>query len=636
VGYARVLENVRAAAECRARGAAIYDGGFAERGGEGLRLQAEIGDICRSASIALCGPNCMSILNPHHRSSSYIEELRDPTGLAGNVGIISQSGSICIALLTDIRRFGFSHMISSGNEAVVLAVDYLEALIAEEETKVIGLFLESVREPDRFLAALDRAAEAGKPVVVLKVGRSERAKRAITSHTGGLAGSSRVFSAALRAHRAIEVDDFDEFVETLAACQAKRWPTGRGTYVVTASGGQGELMLDVAGEAGLDLPPLPAAHRIEVERVVGPVTGDGNPLDVWGNGNFAVNLPHALKVLDGNEACDTIVLVADQNDGQPTRQPGQALEYLRFLTEAASASRKPHFAMNLRPGVMMKAQIDHLRENGIAYVGGIRQGLGALKRLARWNRPRQVPRPPRALSGSGIAGATSRSARRTINEFDAKALLKAEGLPVAKERLVSSMDEAQEAAAALGYPVVLKAVSDEVPHKSEFGLVMTGIANQEDLRAAWARLGERIEAAHVGPALAGILVQEMVRHGIEVFAGAYRDPDYGVAIAFGLCGTSIEALDDFSLRLLPLAEGDAAAMVSEIRGAALLDGAPGSGPYDRKALVACVEAFGDYAWADRDRLREADLNPIIVLPIGLGCRIVDALIVPTNVPVPAQ
>jgi acyl-CoA synthetase (NDP forming) len=629
IGYSRVLENVKLAADRGARGAVIYDGGFAERGEEGARLQSEISDICRSASIALCGPNCMGILNPLSKSSVYMEEMRNPSVLAGNVGIVSQSGSICIGLLTDVRRFGFSHMISSGNEAVIHTVDYLEALIDEPDTKVIGLFLESVRQPDRFVAALDRAADAGKPVVVLKVGRSERTQRAITSHTGGLAGSSRVFSEVLRTHRAIETTDMDEFTEVLAACQAERWPTGRQIAVVTASGGHSELILDVATQAGLDLPPLPAPHRTEVERIVGPITGDGNPMDVWGSGDFPTNLAHALKVLDASEACDIIVLVLDQNDNQPTSRPERALDYIKFVPEAAKAGEKPYFVMGMRGGVMMQAQVNYLRENGVAYLGGIRQGLGALDRLARWHHPRPPSRALRRLAGLGVAGALAAVPnRRTINEFDAKALLKAEGLPVARECLTSDLAQARQAASEIGYPVVLKAVSDDIAHKSDLGLVIVGIRDQAELDAAWEQLGDRIEAAASRGTVSAVLVQEMVEGGIELFIGVNRDPDYGLVLAFGLGGIAIEILQDVALRILPLAEGEASAMVSEIRAAPLLHGARGSGPYDLDALVACIETLASYAWADRDYLAEIDLNPIKLLPKGQGCRIVDALVVP--------
>src|SRR5256712_3901449 len=247
---------MRPAAERGVGAAVIFDGGFAEAGAEGRRQQEEITAICRDAGIALCGPNCMGVVSPHVPSMVYIQALRDPAQLPGNVGMISQSGSICIGLLADCRRFGWSHVVSSGNEAVLAAVDFLEYLIDDETTRVIAMFLETVRQPERFVAALDRAADRGKPVVVLKVGRTERARRAITTHTGGLAGEARVFSTVLRAHRAIEIGDVDEMVEVLACCQGPRWPRGRRGAVMTASGGPAALILDLAGAGGPYPSPL--------------------------------------------------------------------------------------------------------------------------------------------------------------------------------------------------------------------------------------------------------------------------------------------------------------------------------------------------------------------------------------------
>src|SRR5215468_5401636 len=197
-----IPEQVRLAVKRGARAAVIYDSGFAELGEDGARLQAEIAGLCREAGMAVCGPNCMGILNPPGRVTTYKQTIMDPAPLAGNVGIISQSGSVCIAMLSDLRRFGISLSVSAGNEAVTRTVDYMEYLIDDPATSIIATFTETVREPERYVAALDRAADAGKPVVVLKVGRSERTRRAITSHTGGLAGESRVFSELLRAHRA--------------------------------------------------------------------------------------------------------------------------------------------------------------------------------------------------------------------------------------------------------------------------------------------------------------------------------------------------------------------------------------------------------------------------------------------------
>jgi acetate---CoA ligase (ADP-forming) len=384
LGHRLILDAFTAAAERGIRGAVIYDGGFAERGEEGRALQDKIADICRDAGIALCGPNCMGILNPVERNTTYLQEIRDPAGLAGNVGIISHSGGLCLSLLTDVSRFGFSHIVSSGNEAVVDAGEFLEYLVDDPHTAVIGGFIETVRSPDRFAAALDRAAAKDKPVVLLKVGQSERARRAVASHTGGEAGDPAAFSEVLRAHRAIEVRDLAELTEVLAACQGARLPAGRRIGAITSSGGLAELMLDVAVAADLQLPPLTADMKADLDRLVGYVTGDGNPLDAWGNGTFAPNLDHALAALQSSPDHDAIAFCRDNCAGQPMDQPETALNYLKQFARAAAASDKPHYLLHTRAGANDPAHVACLREAGIPIMSGMREGLGAIDKLARW------------------------------------------------------------------------------------------------------------------------------------------------------------------------------------------------------------------------------------------------------------
>jgi acyl-CoA synthetase (NDP forming) len=627
VSYTRIVESFRTVAEKGAGGAVIYDGGFAEHGDEGRRRQAELVGMSREAGIALCGPNCMGILNPHHRSSAYMQEVRDPAGLAGTVALVSQSGSVCIGMLADIRRFGYSHVISSGNEAVVSTAQYIEALIADPETRVIATFTEWIADPERYVAALDRAADAGKPVVVVKVGRHERTRRAIGTHTGGLAGESAVFSAMLRAHRAIEVSDLDELTEVLAVCQGRRWPTGRRLAVVTASGGQAELILDVASAAGLELPPLPREGRTEIERVIGPVTGDGNPLDAWGNGDYATNLPHALATLDA-AAIDAIAFCSDSFDDAPMGRADRALGYSRLLVAASAQSSKPFYQMNMRPGVMRREQVGFLAEHGIASIGGTRQGLGAIDHLARWSVAPPPTRRAAGLVGEGVASLLGGRTRATIHEHDAKRLLAQHGVTVVREHLVRSVGDARKAARDLGYPVVLKVVADDLPHRSDLGLVRVGLGDEAGLEAAWATLERRL--GEMTPnSIDGFVVQPMIAGGVEVFAGVKRDPGFGHFLAFGIGGVAIEVLRDFALRQLPLREGDAEAMIGEIRGAALLGAVRGQPAADVPALARCLYALGDFTWANRQVIAEIDLNPIKVLPAGQGAVVLDALIVPS-------
>jgi acyl-CoA synthetase (NDP forming) len=620
-----IPEQMRLAVERGARAAVIYDSGFAELGGDGAKLQDEIAAMAREAGMPVCGPNCMGILNPPARVTTYKQNVRDPAAIVGNVGIVSQSGSVCIGLLSDLRRFGVSLSVSAGNEAVTRTVDYLDYLIDDPNTKVIATFTETVREPERYVAALDRAADAGKPVVVIKVGRTERTQRAITSHTGGLAGSSRVFSELLRAHRAIEVNDLDEMTEVLAVCQGKRWPRGRGISVVTGSGGLSELILDNATAAGFDLPPLSAEERAEAERVIGRITGDGNPFDAWGNGNYAVNLPHAMAVVDASARIDAIVYCADTSNDPIIGHPSRVFENVEMLTKAASASEKPYYLMSTRSGVMNRKQIDGMREAGLVVIGGTRQGLGALDRIGRWCAGLQPVRASGASHRSRLADELK--ARCTINEFDAKRLLATYRIPITQEQRVTTAAEAMAAARALGYPVVLKALSDSIAHKTELGLVAVKLKDDEELTGAFAQLNERLEKLDPRPADAAFLVQEFVADGIEVFAGVSRDPDFGLSLAFGMGGTAIEVMRDFALRMLPLRDGDAEAMIAETRGTALLGAIRGGAASDVKSLATCLYALADFAWHHAALIAEIDLNPIKVLPENRGCVVVDALIV---------
>lgn len=625
IGPGRIPENFRLLPEVGARAAVIFGGGYAEEGEAGRAVQAEIVDICRQAGIALCGPNCMGIINPTYGSATYLQYARDPDAIKGNVGLISQSGSICISLLSDVRRFGFSLVASSGNEAVVNAADYLEFMVEYEATKVIAMFTETVADPERYVAALDRAADLGKPVIVLKVGKAERARRAITSHTGGLAGDARVFSEVLRAHRAIEVEDFDELVEMLAVTQGSPWPTGNRLGVVTSSGGMAELILDRGTALGLALPPLPQDDLDEAARVIGAFSGDGNPLDAWGNGDFNTNTPHGLKVVRESAANDAVVLCYDNDDDAPLGYIETLMARATFLRQSAEQSDKPHYQMTMRPGLRIAGQIPLLAACGVPTLYGVRQGLQAIDRLCRWSRgPVPARSPERTVGRDALA---ELAGRRTVNEYDSKRLLTRLGVQVTDERRVSTLDEAQSAAQAIGFPVVLKAVSDDIPHKSELGLVKVGLADGDAVARAWREVSDALSA---NGADADCLVQEMVRDGIEVFAGVAHHPGFGHALAFGMGGVEIEVTQDFALRMLPLRRGEAEAMIGEIRGAARFGAYRGRPAADTARLAAVLYALSDLIAEAGPAIREIDLNPIKLLPEGQGCITVDALIVPAQ------
>jgi acetate---CoA ligase (ADP-forming) len=378
----------------------------------------------------------------------------------------------------------------------------------------------------------------------------------------------------------------------------------------------------------LDLPALSPAERAEAERVIGRITGDGNPFDAWGNGDYAVNLPHAMSVVNDSERIAAIVYCADTGNEGQLGHPGRVLENVKMLVEAAQRSHKPHYLMSSRPGVMNLRQAKALREAGLVQVGGTRQGLGAIDRVARYMMGQKPVRTSANRRGPQLADLiAARPGRRAINEYDSKRLLSGFGVPVTRESRVATIAEAKNAARELSYPVVLKALSDDIAHKTELGLVGVDLKNGEELAHAFARLNERLDRLDPPPSERAFLVQEFVADGVELFAGVSRDPDFGLSLAVGMGGTAIEVTRDFALRMLPLRAGDAEAMIAETRAAALLASVRGRPAADVGSVVACLEALADFAQQNADVLDEVDLNPIKALPQGRGCIVVDALIV---------
>ena len=589
-------------------------------------IRATIIALARQHGIALCGPNCMGVFSPVHRSSLYLQTLLDSSRLTGNVALVTQSGSVAVGMLGDCRRFGFSHLISSGDEAVTTIDQYVEYLIDDPATRVIALFIESIRNVEGFAAALDHAARAGKPVVALKVGRSTLARAAVVGHTGGIAGDGRVFSALIARHHGIEVTSLEEMTEVLACCQGPRRPAGPRVAVVTASGGQVEMILDEAADATFELPPLDPVRKSLASEVIGSISGPGNPLDAWGTGDYTRSLAHGLDVMSGNPDIDSIVLVSDTNDGQtmaPTR-------YTDLLHEASLRSPKPFYFMNTRSNLMRMELVDKFRDSGVGMLTGLRQGLGALGRMGLWARRTEVP--PRVEGTNAAADQALRQAlrtpRKTINEADAKSILCKLGLNTIEDHVVSTAPEAAAAAAAIGYPVVLKAVNDDIPHRSEHGLVAVGLRNADELAAAFVNHDGRIARLGIEPTTIKRVVQRMASKGIEVIVGIGCDPEFGLYVAFGAGGVLVELIGDAVVRPLPLRQGEAGGMVRASKASRLLSGFRGAPKSDIDALVNCIERVAAFAFEHGDSIREIDLNPIFVGADGQGCVIADALIIP--------
>jgi acyl-CoA synthetase (NDP forming) len=620
IGPERVAAAVLDAAAAGVKGVVSYASGVARTQHEGRSSIAVIRETCARAGIAFCGPDCMGILNPATRSTLYLGELLETQTISGDVGLITQSGSMAIGLLTDVRRFGYSHIISTGAEAVLSAADYLAALARDRATRVIALFLEAVRDMDRFVAALDLARARGKPVVVLKVGKTTLSREAALGHTGGIAGDARVFSALLRRHGCIEVTTLEELAETIVCLRAARLPATAGIGIVSPSGGHVEYALDIAERVGIGLPPMPPGILETLSSVVGPVSGQGNPIDAWGNGDFETNLRAGLAAFASSPAHGAIVLITDTRDGQPTRPT----RYVDALLDIAATVEKPFYLLSSRSGLFRQEYADRLADSGACQLSGIEPALRAIAHAAASGQA--VERPAREPGAVPDVFGQLPSGAGFLDEARAKSFLRACGLKTPPGALAAIRDEPGAIATAVGFPVALKVVDERIPHRTPFGLLELDLADAEALRHA-ARLIRSRLALHFPNCLdAPLLVESMTAPGIDLFVSASTDPECGPMLVIGLGGFLLEVTRDVVAVPLPSREGEVAALLADSGIGHFLQSRSGAMFGGIEPIVRFSETIGDIYVAAGGRLSLIELNPVRLVAGGGSPVILDALL----------
>jgi acyl-CoA synthetase (NDP forming) len=622
------LDAVRQAAALGAGGAALLSSGFAEAGPEGVQAQRELLDVASAHGMAVCGPNCLGFLNFTGRAALFGTSL--PAQVArGGVAAVVQSGSVGIALLNSGRDLGLAYLITSGNEAVTTAADYLDALVDDPGVRVVIAFLEQLRKPELFVAACRRARAADKPVIVVKTGRSERGRLAVMAHTGALAGSDDVCDAAFRAAGAIRVATLDELIETASlVAGVRRRPAARGVALLSPSGGEIALALDVADSAALELPPVEGA-RPALAALLPDFAHVGNPLDLTWAGLYDPSVARrCAEALGAQPEVGMLVLLQDAPRGLGEQQATRYASLLRAVAEGAAVVDKPLAVVSNLAGELHPAFDEVARAASVPCLRGTHEGLFAVARLVRWavDGPDATPTaPPDAAAAGARASLATVPAHRTPAEHEARRALAAYGLPGPREHIVATPDEAAEAARGLGFPVVLKALAEDVVHKTDAGLVHVGARSDDEVREAAVQLLEH--AAQTGRPLLGLLVQEMVRPVAELIVGGRVDPAFGPVVLVGGGGVTVELYKDVAIRLAPVTRGEAHEMIRQTRAAALLAGWRGRPRGDVEALAQAVVAVSRLVSDLRGELAEVEINPLAVLAEGSGVSALDALIV---------
>jgi acetate---CoA ligase (ADP-forming) len=599
-----VLEAIEDLSRAGVGGAVTLSSGYAELGAAGAQRQQRVADAARSAGIRLLGPNCLGFVNYVDRAPLWTTHLRRPM-TDQTIAIVSQSGAIAgqLAQFAYQQRVGFTHMISTGNEADIDVADAIDFLAGESSVRAIAIFMESARRPDAFIAAVLKAQAAGKPLVVLKVGTSEAATKAAQAHTGSLVGDDRVFSALCHRLGIPRVHSMEDLV-TVADLIARVGPLeADGLALVGMSGGMCEIAVDQAERERVPIPALQSHTIAHLREVLPEFATPSNPLDVTG---AAMLKPQFLELALAAISKDPAIgLVAHLFDAPPKKEAaGVGRPFLHHVGAGFAASGKPALMLSHNFMPVSADGRELAEEAGITYSGaGLAHGMTAIGHLIAWSRAQRSPSHTRAVPRCVEA--------RPLSERQVLAHLAALGVPIVPGAITSSVEEAIAEAARYSVPVALKIASADIQHKTEVGGVALNVSGAQAVRAAWEGMMRTVRAARPDATVEGIIVSPMRSAGVELFVGTMRDPQWGPVIAVGLGGIFVEAVQDTSLRLLPVSEGDVLEMFKELRGRALLDGFRGAPAVDRAAASRVIAAIGDAALALGDPLVSLEVNPLL-------------------------
>ncbi|MFF4547316.1 acetate--CoA ligase family protein [Streptomyces sp. NPDC001406] len=610
------LPVVEELAEAKVKFAVAFASGFAETGEEGARAQERLAAAVRRSGLRLLGPN--TNLNAFER---FREDLEGPA-----IALITQSGHQGRPVFA-LQELGIrlSHWAPTGNEADLETADFISYFAERPEVGAIACYVEGLKDGRAFLLAADRAARRKVPVVAVKVGRTEAGARTAASHTGKLTGADDVVDAAMRQFGVVRVDGLDELQDTAALLARARAPLADGVVVYSISGGTGAHVADLAAGAGLRLPVLSEARQAELHQWIPEYLSVANPVD---NGGHPVGDRRGRKIIDSIlDDPEVGVLIC------PITGPFPPLSdrLVRDLVDAAEASDKLVCVVWGSPvgtePAYREVLLGSLRVATFRTVGNCLTAVRAYLDHHRFVRSYRSPfdEAPRTPSPSFKKARALMQPGRQLSEHAAKQLLRAYGIRVPREQLVTSAAAAVRAAGQVGYPVVMKASGAQIAHKTELGLVKIGLTSASQVRDAYRELTDI--ARYEGVSLDGVLVCQMVERGVEMVVGVTHDELFGPTVTVGLGGVLVEVLRDAAVRVPPFGEEQARDMIAELRGRALLDGVRGRPPADVEGLVEVVLRVQRMALELGDELAELDINPLMVLPRGQGAVALDALAV---------
>jgi len=624
VPHHKVLEVLRECHQKKAGSAVVISAGFAERATDaGRESQRQLAAFARESGLRVAGPNCLGLANVRDDIWATASS-RTLGGLTGHIGLVCQSGATAFGpfLVRAVDSgIGFSHIISTGNEADLDFADFVRYLLDDPDTRVIAGFVEGFKDVRKFLAVAELAAERGKPIVLIKIGRSASGARAAQSHTAALTGIDARYDAVFRQYGVIRVQDYDELLEISHLLAHNRKPVKPGIAVVSHSGGISSLTADMCGQAGLDLPPLTDHARDGINAILKDFGWAANPADVTGFSR-SEHFPQIMDTMINEPEVGTLVVAS--------AGAGDQIEHV--ISQRDRTDKGVVFFWTASRGD--KTALARLKSANIPIFYSpekLARGLQSLIGYHAWRDRRlaggAAANPPLTAAQEQTLARLRAHGHSALSESESKQAIAAWGIAGTREESVQSADAAVEAAQRLGYPVALKVDSPDILHKTEAGVVRLGLRDAGDVRKAYAQIMANAASYAPNAAISGVLVQEMVNGGVEVIVGVAYDAQLGPMLLFGSGGVMVEVYNDVALRRCPVTRAEACEMVAEVKGAKLLRGFRGQPPADIDALADALVRVSHFAVHLEGQLAELDINPLMVLPAGQGVKAVDALVV---------
>ncbi len=621
VPVAATPETLEACGRRGIKAAVIISGGFKEVGQSGAELEAECLRIADKYAMRLIGPNCVGTMDLHTGlNTTFIHGMPDE----GGIGFVSQSGAVCGGVVDFLygKKVGFSHFISLGNEADVTETDMIEYLGQEPRTRVIAAYVEQIRDGRRFLEVARRVSRV-KPIVLLKGGRSDAGARAVSSHTGSLAGSHSAYQAAFKQAGVIEVETFAELFDVAVAFDFQPLPQGTNAVLLTNAGGPAALTSDSLSFNGFRLEDLEEETKKEMRSFLNPSAQVGNPVDMLGAAE-PKDYARVITALKDDKTVDIIIPILVPQALVDPRAVAQA------VVDASQGAGKP--VLTCIMGDMSVAEPRLILHSNRMPMYTLPEAMGgvlkAMKTYGDWLNKPMIKRSP--LSGYSPEAAERilrmPQSGKVLGEAQTRPLLEAYGIPLVKGGEARSAMEAAEVAKSVVFPVAMKIISPQLLHKSEAGGIVLNLKSGEEVSAAYEQLFSSIRAKMPQADLQGVLIEQMAPRGQEVIVGLRRDPGFGPVVMFGLGGIYVELFKDVSFRVAPVSPEDALEMIHETRAGKLLTGFRGAPPADLDAVVDCIRRLGQLG-LDFPEIEEAEVNPLLVFPQGQGALALDGRVI---------